>query len=274
MKTIIAPVDLTGSNGVAMDYAIDLANRHTARLILVNAYHTPNTQAGMLVNVDEKIRIEAEKDMKKLAAKVRPQLAEGVELTTDLRRGDIVPALTSYAKRKEADLVIMGTKGSSTIEEIFSGSVTNGLIQRGEMPVLAVPVDATTEMKPFKKIVMAVDGDPLSGPEVTRSLVYLAKTYNAHIDIFHKVMDDDIEEPEEKEFDLFLEDVPHSYHFQLTDEPINAAIQEFCEDHDADLLCMIHRERNLLSRIFRGSRVKKETFNSEVPLLILHDKSQ
>lgn len=273
MKTILAPVDLTGNDSVALDYAIDLANRFKSRLILVNAYHTPNTQAGMLVNVDEHIRREAEKDMEKLADKVRPKLAEGVVLQTDLRKGDIVPILASYAKRQQAELIVMGTKGSSTVEEIFSGSVTNGLIQRGEIPVLAIPVDAVTKMKPLKKIILAVDGEPITGPEVTRSLVHLAKTYDAHVDVFHKVVDDDVDQPEEKQFELYLEDTPHSYHFQLTEEPINKAINEFREDRGGDLLCMIHRERNFLSRIFHGSRVKKEAFHSEVPLLILHDKA-
>ena len=273
MKTIIAPVDLIGSNGVALDYAIELANRFKSRLVLINAYHTPNTQAGMLVNVDEHIRREAEQDMEKLADKVRSRIADGVQLETELRRGDAVPALAGYAKRQKADLIVMGTKGSSAVEEIFSGSVTNGLIQRGDVPVLAIPVDAVPEMKPLEKIIFAVDGAPISGPEVTRSLVHLAKIYEAHIDVFHKVEDDDVDQPEEKQFELYLEDVPHSYHFQLTEEPINKAINEFRADRKSDLLCMIHRERNFLSRIFHSSRVKKEAFNSTVPLLILHDKA-
>lgn len=271
MNTILAPVDLTGTNGVALDYAIELANRFRARLVLVNAYYTPNPQAGMLVNIDEHIRREAEKDMEKLVAIVRPKLAAGIEMVAELRRGDIVPALITYAKKQQADLIVMGTKGSSTVEEIFSGSVTNGLIQGGRTPVLAIPVDSVKSMYPFKKIVFAVDGEPISEPAVTRALVELAKIFDANVDIFHKVTDPDIDHPEEKELELYLEGIPHSYHFQLTEEPINEAIQAFREDKNGDLLCMVHRERSFLSRVFRSSRVKKEAFQSQVPLLVLHD---
>ena len=161
----------------------------------------------------------------------------------------------------------MGTQGASGLKEIFMGSMTVGVINKSEVPVLAIP--SGYPYQPLKEITLAIDSEILRTSDVVDPLINLANTYSAHISILHvdktkKVVGVDAG------VDIYLSDVNHSYHL-IKDYNINDGIDRFVLKSDSNLLCMVHRKRGFLDKLFHKSVTDKEAFNSPVPLLALHD---
>ena len=55
-----------------------------------------------------------------------------------LRSVSIVNDITTYAKSRKFDLIVMGSHGRTGIDKLILGSVANGVIQKSSCPVLII----------------------------------------------------------------------------------------------------------------------------------------
>jgi nucleotide-binding universal stress UspA family protein len=69
-----------------------------------------------------------------------PLEAEGMSVTIQVERGDPAPVILEVAEIRAADLIIMSTHGRAGLAAFWSGSVAPEVINRGQRPVLLVPV--------------------------------------------------------------------------------------------------------------------------------------
>jgi len=86
------------------------------------------------------------------AAGCRP----GVPVVVDVGRPDF--EILKRAAEDKADLIVMGTHGSSGFSHLVLGSVTEKVLRQAPCPVLAVPPGArASSAVPFRQVVCAVD---------------------------------------------------------------------------------------------------------------------
>jgi nucleotide-binding universal stress UspA family protein len=84
---------------------------------------------------------EAKRDAEVLLVQlVDPLASEGVNIKKEvIEESDTVEKATvDYAKRTNIDVIVIGTKGMSAIEEYFFGSVANAVIHHAHCPVFAI----------------------------------------------------------------------------------------------------------------------------------------
>ena len=79
-----------------------------------------------------KLRAEAEEYLASIAAQLR---ANGVRVTTAVRRGEPVAEILAGAREVDADLIAMTTHGRSGLSRLFFGSVAAAVLSQAEVPV-------------------------------------------------------------------------------------------------------------------------------------------
>lgn len=269
MKNIVVPTDFSDNANNALEYAIQLAIHFGSKIHLIHTFVVPS-QTGMLVSVRNFMKKDAEEELSKIVKKYKSRFIQDASMEATAIEGSTHQTIKGFAKGIGADLIVMGTQGASAVKGIFIGSNTSKVIGKSEVPVLAIPNDCT--YRPIKDITLAVDDKVISSEDVLRPLNRLAKSYEAHVSVLHV----------EKEMvasgggvdvgiNMFLSEVPHSYNTVYSDS-VKEGLDRFVDRVDADLLCMIHRERGFVGNLFHKSNVNSEAFDSKVPLLVVYDK--
>ena len=65
------------------------------------------------------------------------QNKEALQIKTDIIASvEIADAIVSYAKDKDIDLIVTGTRGRSKIKNVLLGSITSDVITSAHCPVL------------------------------------------------------------------------------------------------------------------------------------------
>lgn len=270
MKKLLVPTDFSDNAATALDFAIDLANRHGSLITILHSYHLAST-ATVMVSVEDMMREDAEAEMAVLLNQVRPRLQNGAAAEGKVLRGDAVGVISRTASSGDYDLIVMATQGATGLKEVFSGSTANGVIKHAQTPVLAVPCGFN--FRPLDNIVLAVDESGLSSPTPLAALLAIAKTYRAKVRVYHKDTGED-DKGIDPTIDMFLESVDHSFHYELDTDKIHDSLSDFAQDYEADLLCMIRRKRSFLERVFHQSATTREVFQIRIPMLVLHDDAE
>jgi nucleotide-binding universal stress UspA family protein len=162
----------------------------------------------------------------------------------------------------------MGTKGATGLKEIFLGSNTWDAIEEVQLPLIAVPEDC--EVRPLKKIVVAIDRKEFSGKAKFEGLIELAKINNAEVTILHVGLSDEFSSPQKSQVAEWFQGCELNFAW-LKDQDVEKGIHAYTEANKSDMVVLINRKRSFWESLFHSSVTKKVAFHSHVPLFALHD---
>jgi len=152
MKKILVPTDFSTEAGFALDLACQLAAKDHAKVLLFNILEYP---AGSSINtmgishpdpMQEVFLVKlVETSKRHLKELTEVHADKGVEIETKIAWGSPYVGIANAVAEEEADLLVMGTTGSSGLEEALLGSNTEKVVRRATCPVIAVKnaVDAS-----------------------------------------------------------------------------------------------------------------------------------
>lgn len=268
MKKILVPTDFSDNANNALQYAINIGNFFEAEIHLLNIYEVRST-TGSFKSVREYILEDVERDIFNTIQKYKPSISGNTTLVGRGVEGSTVDVICSIATHEHFDLIVMGTQGASGLKEIFLGSKTSGVMKNSEAPLLAIPNDV--QYKPIKDIVFPVDTGIVADRKLLRPMLELVDSYHSSVKVLH-LETEKTEEQYDPGIDFLLAGINHSYHSIMSADTINNLVNQFVIEEEADMICMIRRERNFWDNMFHRSVTKKEIFDSPVPLLVLHSK--
>jgi len=267
MKKLLVPTDFSNCAENALRFAIQVGSHFGSEITLFSAFRTFST-TGVFSSVERFMEEEVMDDLKSLIAKMEPLLPANTRLVASKAWGDAVPAIIQIAEKKESDLIVMGTMGTGLLKEIFTGGRTLEVVKSSPKPILVVPGEWTEHQ--LQSIVLAVDDRGLNDISTLQPLVNLAKAFNATVRIFHLETGNKTSGLTHQLAEL-LSDVKYSFHYEFSRSDIKQSIDEFAEDYEADMLCLIRRKRGFWERIFHESVTSRKASDSTIPLLILHE---
>lgn len=145
---IVVGADLSPASARAEVYALSLAKRIGAKVILVHCLYEslhPVLQSALashrgeekLADLYQELRGDAER---KLIARQRRFNARGIECDyrCDLKSIAASRALLGAAEAEQADYILLGTHGRNLVSGAFFGSTVRGVILESSVPVITV----------------------------------------------------------------------------------------------------------------------------------------
>lgn len=146
IKNILVAIDGSKSAERALDFALDLATKYSAKIVLISVFAplsvsmitlgiglSPVNLAGHidgLMDFRKKILSDALK-------KARNSNSELV-VTKILAEGRPSDKIVETAKEQQCDLIVIGSRGLGGIKEFFLGSVSDRVADHAQCPVLII----------------------------------------------------------------------------------------------------------------------------------------
>ena len=275
MNWILVPTDFSSCANKALDYAVCLAKKAGAEVILLHACELiayPFKDHQGLIE-EHNLRLQKQMTSKLQHLKKLIEETEGLVVHTRLYDGDAKTAILFAIRDNAVDLVVMGTLGKSGFERKVLGTKTASIVAAADVPVIAVPAYYTWSEP--RKILLALN-DPTEDPEVLNAAFEIAKLFDAEIytAIFSEedeeaigIMQDSrniykIQTQLNKEFKFKKISTVH-----LSGTDFRESIQKYINEHDIDLLAMVTHKRNLIQALFNRSITKRMAYHTQIPLL-------
>lgn len=149
IQNILVTVDGSESADKALDLALDLAEKYSANLVLLNAvhatvptfYYTPEVTVTISSAVSDIYFKELRASHVKMlveALKKAKNLKPDLNVSKKLEEGRPLDKIIETAKVGNFDLIVMGHRGLSGIKEFVLGSVSDRVAHDAACPVLIV----------------------------------------------------------------------------------------------------------------------------------------
>ena len=142
MKKILVPCDFSDTAIQAFKFAVDIANKSQGEIILLNVVELPVMHDTVLMptlSFEEAylkdMRANAEKNFNKMRTK---WAKDGPKVHAFVEYGPVNTVISRFVEAKKADLIVMGTKGSSGFKEFIIGSNTEKIVRWSPVPVFAI----------------------------------------------------------------------------------------------------------------------------------------
>lgn len=139
MKKILVPVDFSETSSYALEMAAKIARPIKAEIIVL---HMLGLSEAVLTK-DENQEFEEAKYYMELAKKrfnafLDKSYLEDIKLRKIVQNYKIFKELNNIVKEHHIDLIVMGSHGTSGLNEFFVGSNTEKVVRTSDVPVLVI----------------------------------------------------------------------------------------------------------------------------------------
>lgn len=173
LHTILAATDLSAAARLACERAVRLASACDARLELQHVVNTGALDSLRLLfasqpdDLQQRLLDEAREELRSLLAELHDGLGGSANLHLGI--GNVVNEITRQADALDADLLVLGTHGSSLVRDLIVGSTTERVLRRTGRPLLVVRRPAP---RGYRQVLIPVDfsARSLKAIEVARRL--------------------------------------------------------------------------------------------------------
>lgn len=258
MKRILFPTDFSKPSLEAFRFAVALAARARAELVVLHVIQLPflpETTFGVqpypadpeLINDLERRSTEAFEQMK-------AKSSGGIPVAFHVVHDNVISGIGHFVEQNKVDLIIMSTEGASGLDEFFIGSTTEKIARFSSVPVIAVPKE--TDLATIRNIVFPNTLE-LDQDDLIQRLKELQKLLTAklHIILINTPINFYTDEQGRKMLDRFAK------HYALNDFTLNfrnhqserAGVLAFADEIKGDMIAMATHGRTGLAHFFQGS---------------------
>jgi nucleotide-binding universal stress UspA family protein len=277
MKKILVPIDFSPNAKNALRIAAEIAAKNGATIELLHTnvaaiYAMPLSEyASTTVYAEDQGYDET---ASRLLERVKHELFENpsfakLKVDTRVEEGYLHSCIRNVAEEDAVDLVVMGTKGVTGVNEFLVGSNTEKVIRTAPCPVLAVPEN--TRNFALKTVLLpSTLRDDQKG--IFRYLAAWQKIFGFNVKVLYLnnpsgFPTDGSAEAEKNRLaeaaGLAKTEVIMSMRSFFEDD----AILSMAEQYDADMIAMATHQRHGLSHVLFGSVTEDTVNHSTIPVL-------
>ncbi|RLC24459.1 MAG: hypothetical protein DRH21_05440 [Deltaproteobacteria bacterium] len=274
MKQIIVATDFSKCSLHALEYAINVANKVKANILLVWVDNT-RTDESVYPDLASGSRKEITENFEEIIEKYRSLLIDG-EFNFKIRKGKVHVEIANQAKYSDAMLVIAGTHGVTGFEEFWIGSNAYRIVTYAPCPVITVRTNYEFS-DVLGKIVIPID----SSLETRQKLTFttkMAKQFGSQLHILslysttikavrHKV------DNYTKQVKKYLEEENVNFVIEKVDaDNITNSTINYAKEINADIIAIMTEQELTTANLFLGAYAQQMVNHSPIPVLSVHAK--
>lgn len=283
MKTILVLTDFSIRADHAAHYAVKLAQKIKANVLLCNVFLIPSStpmasQIAWPMENFETLQEDSSDDLNEIVSRLNDRL--DIDTTNEdfrpkidycSKAGLVADTINDIATEHNVVMVIIGTHVRHGLGSFLSGDHAKDVIDKAHCPVLLIPEQVS--FKGFKKFAFATDLTQ-TDVDVLHSLSGLAKHFNAEVMVTHIADQSEQHNQEEPRVKIFLGLVsskvnyPNIYYRAVEGKTIATSLDWLTQHVDFDVLVMVHRKKGFFENLFNGSVTKKMADHLTKPLLV------
>jgi len=274
MNNILCPIDFSEASNNALEYSVKIAEKHHSSLRLVHVV-TPEEYTDQLSNDPEHGVVDYEKQpearLKKLLDKIDTEASLDLS-SMKVTEGELIDKLKEIIESESISLVVMGTEGVSNVSEAQMGSNTVKLIEETDVPILCIPTN--TRYTPITNIVYGSEFS-MDDKDYLQQIINFAYAFDARITVSHITKSSDAAD---SDYDKYVKEIMSYFVYGkltfeqfVTDTETHIAMEHILNKNKADLLILVHKQRNFLTSLFHRSLTKKMSYMTNFPLLVFRN---
>jgi nucleotide-binding universal stress UspA family protein len=151
IKKILYATDLSRNSAYAFFYAVDLAEKRGATIVILHSIGPIPEHVKVYMNEPEKFYLDRQNTMvEKIHKRINDfclnvqshMKCSCTELVSKVvvRVGHPVDHILTVVDEEACDVIIMGTHGKETFMHSFLGSVSQGVLKNTKKPVFVIPL--------------------------------------------------------------------------------------------------------------------------------------
>lgn len=287
---ILVPVDYSECSAKAIRYAAKLILPLQARMVLFHAYYSPAlalieftgsnyTQAQLQDSVIQDAQQKEEALMADFVEKVChdtgpcKELKERIE--TLVLPGIAEESILHKINELSPDVVVMGSKGMGNKEKVFLGSVTEYIVNRSTVPVLAIPEHYTfTGIENLDKLLYITQFEESDFHSI-KQLINLTSALSLKIYCLH-LSDHPVGDWDRVKMDGLRAYFGSAYDRAnvecaiLESSDLLEALDSFVEKNGIKVLAITRKKKKDLVHIFKPRLTRRIFYHTNLPLLVFH----
>ena len=261
MTTVIVPVDFSETSLNAARYATNMLSSSDGSTVILYHGFSKSSEESEITDRLELLKAELSK-----TSKVKIEVLA-------FHDSDFVEGLEKTARHRNANLIVIGVKGKSSLSHHFFGSNTLRLTQTTVCPVMVIPENAGfTKMD---HVMLASDfkdtyNTTPSAPIKEFLNLHKPQLHIVNVDKNHYVSLTEKYEKEKESMKKLLEEFdPEFYFMRIYD--VDEALDMFAKDRDIDVIIAIKKHHSFMQDLFHNNRTKRLTYHSHTPILVIHE---
>ncbi len=282
---ILVPTDFSPLANAALNYAVDLAEKTGAKIQLSHIIESPSASynsLGVMGQVESDEQFVEEKIFTKLLIDRVKQRLE--KLSLDHSQGNVkvhpkvyfdspYRSIMDRIKHDGIDLIVMGTKGASGMQEMLVGSNAEKVVRHSPVPVITLKSEISNHLP--KRMVFASD----FSEEMDKVMPFvkdLQELIGAELFLLRINTPNDFHPS--RSLEKLMDDFGKKHSLENWSKHIYCDIVEedgiiyFAEEQEADMIIMPTHARKGFSRLLAGSVSEDVVNHAKRPVLTLKIK--
>lgn len=282
MKTILVLTDFSARAEHAAEYAMLIAAKANAKILLYNSYFIPQVIPAVTYTapyyedasiIEKENLLQLARTVDRLKKKfIEAHKINPPEIQIRNGAGNLADNLQKITKAIKFWMIVMGDKSEEgAFSRFVFGSDTHAIIDEAVCPVLLIP--EKYKIKPAQKIALATDFEH-SEQKAIAFLPELADIWKSEILVVHILSTEISAEEKVKNFDSYKKLIaktsnPNISYVDVRADDVVTGLEKFAKNKSIDILAILHRKRAFIDQIFHKSISKELLEFHRIPLLVL-----
>jgi nucleotide-binding universal stress UspA family protein len=272
MKKILVPIDFSVQAEYAAKVAVNIAKLTNSKIFLLHMLELPTgiidpSSFGSSSNSPTAL-LFLKRAYKKFESFKKLSFFDGVEMEDSVLFHKAYDGIIDESKNKDIDLIVMGSKGVSGLEEMLVGSNTEKVVRNSDIPVMVIK----KEIENFKiENIVFASNFHLNARVSFQSILDFTHIFNAQLHLLKINTIHNFETTKESSDAIrnFIDNFDlNNYTLNIyNDTSVEAGVLNFSKVIDADVIILNTHGRRGLSHLFTGSIGEDLANHAKLPVV-------